>query len=232
MPTRTRTRQRSQAARRYRPRRTIKYTCARRKTRWSQADLCRLVWLADHYRNEAQRLRRLAAIFERSPRAIRAQLIAIGWARGLTLRAISRRLGMSESSLLTLISHGRFIPGLPRHDRPEPYGILEDELWEWMTDMASWQFWRPEAITDPVWRAHFGELRRNWLTAQEVSAILHFSLGYVHRLRKLGLLPGRKVSARGVWYHRADVVAVQARLAAGNGGFTGLAAAARREVRA
>lgn len=201
--------------RRYRPYHPLKIELTNHRRPWTPAEQTRLVWLADEYCGEARLTERLAAKFGRSPKAIRDRLRQLGWrdrtVGGRTLRQVAAALGVTEAALLIIVRAGRFIPGLAYHDRQAAYRIPDDDLWDWLTAMRSWHYWQPARLADPVWRAHFSELRRDWLTPPEAAAILCVCTGRVLELRRLGHLPGEKPTSRAVWFRRADVIALKQR---------------------
>jgi hypothetical protein len=210
------------------PRQTSPKPPVNARRRWTAADRKRLLWLASEVSREPGMIRTLARKFGRTPGAIRHMLRKCGWAGpgGRTLHECARLLNMTDSNLLELVRYGRFIPDLPYHDRPNSYAILDDDLWAWMTDKRSWHYWRPERLQEPVWRAYFAALRRDWLSTAEAAALLCLCPAHVTRLRTAGYLPGEKPTPRACWFHRADVLAFKERYL--SGGVYQVAPAGRR----
>lgn len=201
--------------RRYRPYHRLKINLTNHRRAWTKAECARLIWLADEWHRQPRMTERLAERFGRSPKAIRDMLRKLDWRNGSTggrtLRQVAALLAIDEGSLLALVRKGRFVPGLAYHARPAAYRIQDDELWDWMTDMRSWHLWEPCRLREPVWRVHFAELRRDWLTTQQAADILCVCPARVLDMRRLGHLPGSKPTPRAVWFRRADVFAVRQR---------------------
>lgn len=178
---------------------------------FTNAELQQLRRLWQKWQGTEDFVARIAGEMGRTPDAIRCKAATLGLrsqsdgCAKMTLRQVSAALGRNDTSVLHWVQSGQMEPYVQPHQQRAFYAIGIDELWVWMEDMRSWHLWEVDDLADLAWREHFAQVRKGWMRGDEAARVLQIERVAVTKLYEQGILPGRKLVNRAVWF-RADEV--------------------------